>query len=84
MPKIRCHYLDCIFLDEKYCSAAAVEIDPDSGCRTYKPNEDEGLDINHWEDDDELDDWGDMDAEDENEDLWIDEDDELDDEDDDF
>ncbi len=29
MPKIRCHYLDCAFLDEGYCSAAAVEVDPD-------------------------------------------------------
>ncbi len=37
MPKIRCFYEDCIFLDEGYCTAAAVEIDPDQGCLTYKP-----------------------------------------------
>ena len=37
MARIRCHYLDCVFLDEGFCSAAAVEIDPDSGCMTYSP-----------------------------------------------
>lgn len=31
MPRIKCHYADCVFLDEGYCSAAAVEIDPDQG-----------------------------------------------------
>jgi len=37
MPRIRCHYLDCIFLDERYCSAAAIEINPDAGCLTIPP-----------------------------------------------
>ncbi len=35
MPRIRCHYLDCVFLDEGYCAAAAVELDPEEGCITY-------------------------------------------------
>lgn len=35
MPRIRCHYSDCVFLDEGYCAAAAAEIDPDGGCLTY-------------------------------------------------
>jgi len=39
MPRIRCHYNDCVFVDEGYCSAAAVEIDPDTGCATYSPSE---------------------------------------------
>jgi len=34
MPKIRCHYNDCAFLDDGYCSAALVEINPDNGCLT--------------------------------------------------
>lgn len=80
MPRIRCHYLDCLFLDEKYCSAAAVEINPDSGCLTYVSNEE--ADIGSWEDEEELDDWEDIESEDEGDDLWIDdEDDDLDDED---
>lgn len=37
MPKIRCHYEDCVFLDDGFCSAAFVEIDPDQGCLTYRP-----------------------------------------------
>lgn len=82
MPKIRCHYLDCLFLDEKYCSAAAIEINPDSGCQTYSPN-DEAV-IEDWEDDDELDDWDDIETDEEDE-LWVDEDeDEIDDDADDF
>ena len=37
MPKVRCHYEDCVFLDEGFCSAAYIEIDPDQGCLTYRP-----------------------------------------------
>ena len=39
MPRIRCRYIDCVFTDDGYCSAAAVEIDPDTGCVTYAPPE---------------------------------------------
>ncbi|GAB4432768.1 MAG: hypothetical protein Kow002_20540 [Anaerolineales bacterium] len=69
MPRIRCHYLDCVFIDDGHCSAAAVEIDPDTGCATYSPNED---DIDEdWED--ELDGWEEI-EDDEDDDLWDDED----------
>ncbi len=72
MPRIRCHYLNCLFLDDKYCSAAAVEINPDSGCQTYSPNcETETVD---WEDDEDLNNWDDIDADNGNDNLWIDED----------
>ena len=78
MPRIRCHYLDCVFLDDRYCSAAAVEINPDTGCLTYVPNEE--AEIDNWEDEEELDAWDEIEAEDDNDDLWIDEDeDDLDD-----
>jgi hypothetical protein len=78
MPKIRCHYLDCLFLDEKYCSAAAVELNPDSGCQTYSPS-DEAV-IEGWDDEDELDDWDEMESDEDSDELWIDEDeDDLDD-----
>ncbi len=39
MPRIRCHYIDCILLDEGYCGAAATELDPDVGCMTYKQSD---------------------------------------------
>jgi hypothetical protein len=38
MPRIRCHYEDCVFLDEGFCAAAAVELDPEEGCLTYSPS----------------------------------------------
>ena len=40
MPRIRCRYVDCVFLEDGYCGAAAVEIDPDEGCLTYSHIED--------------------------------------------
>lgn len=74
MPRIRCHYMDCIFLDEGYCSAAAVEIDPDTGCATYSPSEDAAND-DDWEDE-ELEDWED-DSSEEDDDLWLEDDDDI-------
>lgn len=74
MPRIRCFYLDCIFLDEGYCSAAAVEIDPDTGCATYSPSED-GAAEDEWEEE-ELEEWEEESEEDDDE-LWLDDDDDL-------
>lgn len=41
MPRIRCHYIDCVFLEEGYCGAAAVELDPVDGCLTYTRSDEE-------------------------------------------
>lgn len=71
MPRIKCHYMDCVFLDEGYCSAAAVELDPDTGCATYSPSEEAATDTDI-EDDEELE-WDDEEMEDEEEE-WLDED----------
>jgi hypothetical protein len=71
MPRIKCHYLDCVFLDEGYCSAAAVEVDPDTGCNTYSPSE-EAASAEGWDEEDELEEWEDDDADDED-DEWLDE-----------
>ena len=34
MPRIRCYYIDCVFIDDGYCGASAIESDPDIGCMT--------------------------------------------------
>lgn len=74
MPKIRCHYMDCSFLDEGYCSAAAVEIDPDAGCTTYSPASGTITD-DDWEDEDELEEWEELEGDEESDDdLWGDDD----------
>ena len=71
MPRIKCHYADCVFLDEGLCSAAAVEIDPDAGCNTYSPTDDaEG----EWEDEEEVE-W--EDEEEEDDELWEEDEDEF-------
>lgn len=73
MPRIRCHYIDCVFLDDGYCGAAAVEFDPDVGCMTYSRASD--LPEDDWEDDEEeLDEWDNIELE-EDDDLWLDDDD---------
>jgi len=66
-----------VFLDDGYCGAAAVEVDPDMGCMTYARADDAEVE-NEWEEEEdeleELDEWDDMDVDDEDEDLWVDED----------
>ena len=70
MPRIRCHYVDCVFLDDGFCSAPKVELDPDMGCATFsRPND---LDVEEDMDLDEFDDWDELD---DDEDLWLDDDD---------
>lgn len=73
MPRIRCHYMDCVFLDDGYCSAAAVEIDPDTGCATYSPA-DEASAKDDWDEEEEMDEWEDEEEED---DLWEEDEDEF-------
>jgi hypothetical protein len=74
MPRIRCHYVDCAFIDDGYCSAAAIEVDPDMGCTTYSRVDDLEVE-DEWDDDEsELDEWVDVDDEDDDE-LWLDDED---------
>jgi hypothetical protein len=68
MPRIKCHYVDCVFLDDGYCSAAAVEIDPDSGCATFSPSD---TAAGEWEEEEETE-WEDEESEEGEDDLWED------------
>jgi hypothetical protein len=70
MPRIRCRYLDCSYLDEGYCGAAAVILDPDEGCLTYTQI-DEVADEAEWEDEELEELW------DEEEDLLSEDDEEI-------
>ncbi len=36
MPRVRCWYVDCLFLDNGYCTASRIELDPEEGCLTYR------------------------------------------------
>jgi hypothetical protein len=82
MPRIRCHYDDCVFLEDGYCGAAAIELEPDAGCLTYtRVDEAESSDAEEWEEDEFEDEF-----EEEDEDIYADEDEEepWDDEDDEY
>jgi len=74
MPRIRCHYADCVFVDDGICSAAAVEFDPDEGCKTYSPSEEAASE--EWEDEEELDEWEEEETGEEDE-LWEEDEDEF-------
>jgi len=74
MARIRCHYLDCAFLDEGYCSAAQIELDPDTGCATYSPNA-EAAANEDWEDTNEDEEWEELEGDEEEDEMWLDEDD---------
>jgi hypothetical protein len=79
MPRIRCRYVDCVFLENGYCGAAAVEIDPDEGCLTYSHIDDVPAD-EEWDEEDMEELWEEEDdelyseEEEEEEDTWEDED----------
>jgi hypothetical protein len=72
VPRIRCHYIDCVYLEDGFCGIASVEIDPDEGCRTYRQLG-ESPDDEDWDDENLEEIW-----DEEEEDLY-DEDDKADD-----
>ncbi|MEW6716426.1 MAG: hypothetical protein AB1345_02820 [Chloroflexota bacterium] len=78
MPRVRCHYIDCVFLEEgKYCAAANIDLDPDLGCLTYS-EEIATIEDDEEEEEEDIDEWEDFEfeeEEEEDEDLWMDEED---------
>ena len=75
MARIRCHYSDCVFLDDGYCSAAAIELDPDTGCATYAPTDEASK--KDWDENEDMDEWEDDEGEEEEEETWDEEEDEF-------
>ena len=79
MPRIRCRYVDCIYLEAGFCGTDQIDLDPELGCLTYtQEEEDLGIDKEEeWEE-------GKVLEEEEEEEEWDEEeieDEELDDED---
>jgi len=78
MPSVRCRYINCVYLDEGYCSSPKVEIDPDEGCLTFSSSSDLIEDTHDdWSDEDELEEWDELsleDMEEDESDLWLDDD----------
>lgn len=76
MPRIRCRYEDCVFLESGYCTADRIELDPETGCLTYQPAEEaEAVPEAVWEEEEEAEL---LDEDEEEEELGWDEDDEDD------
>jgi hypothetical protein len=90
MPRIRCNYEGCIYLEGNFCTAGEIEFDQELGCLTYSQVEEEEIvgveeeleeiEEEEWEEEgieeeeEDLEDW-EEDEEEEDED-WDDDDDE--------
>ena len=74
MPRIRCHYIDCVFLDDGYCGAAAIEVDPDVGCMTYSRANDLDVEDEDWEEEEETEEWEEGEVDEEDDEMWLDDD----------
>ena len=73
MPRIRCHYVECVFLDGGYCGASSVEIDPEVGCMTFTHLADATEDDN-WDEDEVQEGWEEdelLELDDDDDDLWL-------------
>ena len=83
MARIRCKYLDCVFLDDNYCSAALVELDSNRGCLTFTPSSKKPVE-DMIDTVDDMDDWykNDNDEEDLDVEDWIEDEPEEEDEED--
>ena len=55
MPPIRCHYSDCLHIEEGFCSAGSIELEPEDGCLTYEPTGE--IPVEDWDDDESFDDY---------------------------
>ena len=72
MPRIRCHYMDCVFNDNGYCDASAVEFDPETGCMTFsevKGDIEDGV----WVDDEGEDGWDEAGFDEMEDESWLNE-----------
>lgn len=80
MTKIRCLYDDCVFLSKGFCTAHAIELDPEDGCLTYSedPDDLDEFDVDDFldlDEDDDLDDYDDSWEDEGFEEIDLDEDD---------
>ncbi|MFQ5942384.1 MAG: hypothetical protein ACE5JF_02405 [Anaerolineales bacterium] len=79
MPRIRCHYVDCFFLDAGFCGASAVELDPEVGCMTFTHVADASDDDN-WNEEDLEEMWEEeelLEPDEDDDDLWLEEEEET-------
>ena len=80
MPRIRCNYEGCIYLEGNFCTAGEIEFDQELGCLTYSQVEEEEIvgveeELEEIEEEEE---WKEKDIEEEEEDLedWEEDEDE--------
>ena len=53
MPRIRCRYVDCVYLESGFCGADQIDLDPELGCLTYTQEEEVLPKEADWEEEEE-------------------------------
>ena len=53
MPRTRCRYIDCVYLEDGFCSTPKIDLDPDEGCLKYTRMGE--VPDDEWEEEEELD-----------------------------
>ena len=87
MPRIRCRYIDCIYLESGFCTTDQIDLDPEMGCLTYTQEEEDLPKEEEWDEEEELEEeeWKeDLEEDEESEDEDFDDEDDEDDEDEDW
>lgn len=79
MPPIRCHYSDCLNIEEGFCTAGSIELDPEDGCLTYEPTGE--VPVEDWADEDSYDEyWEESDDllyDDEDDEVWAEDEEQI-------
>lgn len=69
MTRIRCRYLECVYLEGGICTLEEITLDPEDGCLNMETVED--LEVFEEEEEEEpLEEWEEDWEEEEEEDLW--------------
>jgi hypothetical protein len=63
-----------VFLDDGYCGAAAIEVDPDVGCMTYSRANDLDVEDEAWEEEEDAEEWEEAELDEEDDEMWLDDD----------
>ncbi len=57
MARIQCKYVGCVHLDDGFCAAPSIRLDPDEGCLTFTRRSVAQFEDDWNEDEESLSDW---------------------------
>jgi len=81
MPRVRCRYVECVYIESGICGADQIDLDPELGCLTYTQEEEDlslEADKEEWDEEEliEEEEWDEEELEEDLDEDFEDEDDE--------